>query len=43
MTAHQHARFIANIKGYLLDVFAEGTYRTQGHIPTTSDYLPVWL
>jgi Terpene synthase family 2, C-terminal metal binding len=42
-TANQHARFIANVKGYLLGVLAECTYRTHGEVPATEDYLPLRL
>jgi hypothetical protein len=42
-TASQHARFIANVKGYLLGVLAECTYRTHGEIPATEDYLSLRL
>jgi hypothetical protein len=42
-TPSQHIRFIANVKGYLLGVLAECTYRTHGAIPATEDYLPLRL
>jgi hypothetical protein len=42
-TTTQHARFIANVKGYLLGVLAECTYRSHGQVPATEDYLPLRL
>jgi hypothetical protein len=42
-TTGQHDRFIANVKGYLLGVLAECTYRTQGKVPPTEVYLPLRL
>ncbi|HET7014942.1 MAG TPA: hypothetical protein VFI65_13590 [Streptosporangiaceae bacterium] len=42
-TTNQHDRFIANVKGYLLGVLAECTYRSQGKVPATEDYLPLRL
>jgi hypothetical protein len=42
-TTNQHDRFIANVKGYLLGVLAECTYRSHGEVPATEDYLPLRL
>ncbi len=42
-TTNQHDRFIANVKGYLLGVLAECTYRSHGKVPATEDYLPLRL
>jgi hypothetical protein len=42
-TAEQTDRFVANVRGYLLGVLAEVSYRSAGRVPTLAEYLPLRL